>query len=82
MCTLQPLWSSHLFSRIVWTLSRPPVVLGSVEGHERVALALLVVHLVAFFDRNPVKLDGAAVLSRVQDLLTHNLTWKNRVPQG
>ena len=82
MCTLQPLWSSHLFSRIVWTLSRPPVVLGSVEGHERVALALLVVHLVALFDRNPVKLDGAAVLRRVQDLLTHNLTWKNRVPQG
>ena len=82
MCTLQPLWSSHLFSRIVWTLSRPPVVLGSVEGHERVALALLVVHLVALLDRNPVKLDGAAVLRRVQDLLTHNLTWKNRVPQG
>jgi hypothetical protein len=35
----------HLLSGIVWTLASLPVVLGSVEGHEGVALALLVVHL-------------------------------------
>jgi hypothetical protein len=35
----------HLLSGVVWTLASLPVVLGSVEGHEGVALALLVVHL-------------------------------------
>ena len=65
---------TDLFSRIVRTLSRPAIVLSSVEGHEGVALAVLVVHLVTLVDRDPMQLDGAAVLRRVQDLRAHQLT--------
>ena len=45
----------------------------SMEGHEPVALLLLVIHFVPAGDRDLVHLNGAARLRGHQDLSRHNL---------
>ena len=57
-------------------MARVAVVLRPVERHERVAFAILVVHFVAFVDRNPVHLDGATVFGGHQDFRAHDLPCK------
>ena len=54
------------------------IVAGPVEGHEGLAVALLVVHLVALLDLDAVHLDRAPVLRRHQDLRAHHLACKGK----
>ena len=59
---------NDLFAGTVGALPGLVVVPGSVEGHELVASALGVVHLVALLNVDLVHLDRAARLTRHQDL--------------
>ena len=59
---------SYLFSWTVGALASLPIILGPVEGHEGLALTLLVVHVVTLVDGDPVHLDRAPVLGGHQDL--------------
>ncbi len=69
-----------LLPRRVRTLSGLRVVVGPVERHELVPLAVSVEHLVALADGDLVHLDGAARLAGHQDLGGYHLeTIKTRV---
>jgi len=62
-----------LLPRRVGTLSGLRVVVGPVERHELVPLAVRVEHLVALADGDLVHLDGAARLAGHQDLRGYHL---------
>lgn len=63
----------QLLAGAVGTLAGVLVVAGPVERDVLVAAALLVVHLVALFDRDLVHLDGATALTGHQDFARDHL---------
>ena len=69
---------TDLFPGVVGALSCVWVVAGPVEGHEGLAVAPLVVHLVALLDLDAVHLDRAPVLRSHEDLRAHHLTCKGK----
>ena len=71
-----------LLARRVGTLPGRRVVVGPVEGHELVALAVRVKHLVALVDGDLVHLNGAARLTRHQDLRRHHLEHAGKLLMG
>lgn len=65
----------YLLSWRIWTLTGVPVITRSMEWYRFTTFALVVVHLVTFFDFNLMHFYGATTFTTHYDFGAHDLTY-------